>query len=263
MKRDNLKVLIYGAGRVGGTLYYTLKGCGIKAFRYSRNRRGLGYLSLRKIVDTIDSFDLIILSVPDSNIEAAVREFYRHIPVVSNRVILHTSGTMSYRILEPLMKKGFIIGSLHPYFSFFEIRRDVHLEDIRFGLSCNKGSFESIGDLLDRIGIDYEFIDDDKKVPYHISAVFVSNFTALLLRMAYELLGISGIKKNREEYIFSLLNSTLHNLRYYGIRDTITGPAIRRDKRVLDVHKKFLSEYNPMYLNIYQIISRIIQSIYK
>lgn len=263
MRRNSLKILIYGAGRVGGTLYYTLKKRGVEAFRYSRGKKGAGYLSLDRILKSIDSFDLVILSVPDMNIEVVVNELYRSIDRVSNRVILHTSGTISYRVLDPLIEKGFITGSLHPYFSFYRIRRDVNLEDICFGLSCEKNSLKRIEGLFNKIGINYEFILDEKRVPYHISAVFVSNFTALLLRIAFELLEYSGFRDKREDFIFSLLNSTLYNLKRFGIEKTITGPAIRGDMRVLNIHKGFLKGYNRLYLRLYTLVSNLIMTLYK
>lgn len=264
MRGDNLKIFIYGRGRVGGTLFSSLCKYSIVYYlnRSNRSKKGNSY-SFDDFIKRVDEFDLIILSVPDDQIENVVDKIYLSSKRVKGVIICHTSGTISYKVLKPLRKKGFIIGSLHPYFSFYKIREDVPIENIRFTLSCDRDKKDYVLRVLKRAKIEALFIEDYKKVPYHISAVFVSNFSAALLKIAYELLKRAGFNSViSERFIFSLLDSTIFNLRNYGIERTITGPAIRRDKRVLDIHKIYLKRENTLLFRIYSDISDAIHKLY-
>ncbi|MCX7959492.1 MAG: DUF2520 domain-containing protein [Deltaproteobacteria bacterium] len=263
MKRDKLKIFIYGKGRVGGTLFYSLKKNNTVCFLAKSDKRVSSGYSFDKFIAEINDYDLIILSVPDGKIKEAVNRIAGAGSSVKNTVICHTSGTVSYKVLQPLEKKGFIICSLHPYFSFYREEKDIGLKNIRFTLSCRETDKNVILAVLRRAGINACFLDDNLRLPYHISAVLVSNFSAMLQRIALELLEKTGFSEDESyRFIFSLLESTLSNLKRYGIRKTITGPAARGDTRILRLHKKFLGNYNRDYLKLYKTASDIIQQIY-
>lgn len=253
---------------MGGTLIHTLSKFNTLYTLIPESRKDKGlpvkkYFSLDEFVERVKEFELIILSVPDNQIEKVAGQLSNLVGKDKKGIILHTSGTISYKILNPLKERGFIIGSLHPYFSFYKIRKDVNIDDIEFTLSCDADKKDYILRRLRRAGIRAVYIDDDKKIPYHISAVFVSNFTALLLRIAFELLEKSGFdEKDASRFIFSLINSTLTNLDRSGIKHTITGPAVRRDKRIIGMHKDFLKKYNRIYYRIYSNLSSTIQRLY-
>ncbi len=264
MKKYKPSIFIYGAGRVGGTLYYSLLRNKNYVKACTKRDRKREFVSSRYFIKNYDKFDVVILSVPDRELENVV-EYLKKSPVnVKGKVLLHTSGTISYKILKPLEEKGFIIGSLHPYFSFYKVLRDVSVDGIIFSLSCSIEHKDRILNLLKKIGIKSVYLSDDLKVPYHISAVFVSNFSALLLKVARILLKKTDIPDDkRDEMIFSLLGSTIYNLKKFGIEKTITGPAIRGDKRILHLHKKYLKNNLYEFSNLYSMCTTLIQKIYE
>ena len=263
MKRGSPKIFIFGAGRVGGTLYHSLLKKGIDVARLTNGRAGDRRYSFERFIREINIFDVIILSVPDGEIEKVALKISKSVNKVNKKIILHTSGTVSFKALSILKKKGFIIGSLHPYFSFYQMRDDVTITDIKFTLFCEQKDLVQIKKTIEPAGIEPAYLEDRFKIPYHISAVFVSNFTALFVRIAYELLcGIGFNQAQSEEFILSLLNSTIYNLKRFGIDWMITGPAIRRDKRVLDMHRRYLKEFERDLYRLYSTATRIIQKIY-
>lgn len=265
MKRHSPEIFIFGAGRVGGTLFNSLLKERLNVSVLTRGGGRGRYYSFNQFIKEIDRFDLIILSVPDTEIENIALKLSHSINenIIKNKIILHTSGTISFEILKCLEEKGFIIGSLHPYFSFYQVRRDVRITDIRFALSCDRKHLKDISQMLKKIKISFTYLEDRYKTPYHISAVFVSNFTALILRIACDILKDSAFPKEEiEGFIFSLLDSTLYNLKRFGIDKTITGPAIRRDKRILSIHRRFLKKFNRDFYKLYSTSSNIIQKIY-
>ncbi len=272
MKKNKPKICIFGAGRVGGTLLSSLNRNtykvdvlikkGVNKSEYSASNN---FIEFSEFVKKINSYDIIILSVPDTKIESAVKQICNNIQRVNKKIIvLHTSGTISYNVFQPLGEKGFIIGSLHPYFSFYKVRKDVKIDEIRFSLSCAKRDLSFISSKLSKIGIKPVFLNDNLKTPYHISAVLVSNFSAMLIRIAFDLLLKAGFgEKDAEDFIFSLLNSTLNNLNNFGIRNTITGPAIRRDKKILKLHKEYLGRSDRTLMRFYSYASNLISEIYR
>ncbi len=264
MKRDRLKIFIYGAGRVGGTLRYALHR---RAVVHILKRKGskIRGCSFEQFVKRPENYDLIIISVPDSQISSVAESIYiaLHKNVSKKVIVCHTSGTLSYENLKRLRERGFIVCALHPYFSFYKTRKDVDIEKICFTLSCNQCDVRLIKGVLKKAGIRPVYIDDREKIPYHISAVFVSNFTALLLRIAYELLRKTDFpQRDAENFIFSLLNSTLFNLKKFGIENTITGPAVRRDKGILKMHSDYLKNSYPEVYKLYTLATGLIQQLY-
>lgn len=272
MKKNKPKICIVGAGRVGGTLLFSLNRNtgkvdvlikkGVDKSGYSARNN---FIEFSEFVKKINSYDIIILSVPDTKIEQAVKQICNNIHRVNKKIIvLHTSGTISYNVLRPLRDMGFIIGSLHPYFSFYRVRKDVKIDEIRFSLSCARRDVSFILYNLSKIGIKPVFLNDNLKIPYHISAVFVSNFSAMLIKIAYELLLKAGFcERDAEDFIFSLLDTTLYNLQNFGIRDTITGPAIRRDRKILKLHKQYLGRDDITLMRFYSYASNLISKIYR
>lgn len=264
MKRYRPTIFIYGYGRVGGTLYRSFLRERFIVKVYSRGKRGRDLVSLEYFFKNIDRFDIIILAIPDRDLVGVVDLLVRNISTVRGKILLHTSGTLSHKILSPLKEKGFITGSLHPYFSFYKKRGDLPLNSIRFSLSCSKKDEQYIFMILKKAGVVLFSLDDRMKVPYHISAVFVSNFSALLLKIARNILKRTGLaNKEIDDLIFSLLDSTIYNLREFGIDSTITGPAIRGDENIIEIHKRFLSENLPAIAPLYSLCTSIIQTLYR
>ncbi len=265
MKRGNFKIFIYGKGRVGGTLFHSLRKNNNDVYFLCRDKNDINKFScsFNEFANNINKYDLIILSVPDNQIEDVAKKIVISSETQKKVFICHTSGTISYKILNPLKEKGFVIFSLHPYFSFYKVRDDVLLDKIRFSVSCDVSRKKEILGFLKKIGIRAIYLSDTMKIPYHISAIFVSNFFAPLMRIAYELLKESGFKDiDASNFIFSLLESTLYNLKRYGIKNTITGPAARRDKRIMNIHKGYLKNYDRSLYRLYTELSNIIQRIY-
>ena len=86
----------------------------------------------------------------------------------------------------------------------------------------------------------------------HVAAVFASNFTNHMLRIAEEILHRKGLDR---EIMKPLIIESISKSLQLGAKKAQTGPAIREDYETLEAHHQFLS-YNEQLAEIYRLISQ-------
>src|SRR5690606_3787361 len=95
-------------------------------------------------------------------------------------------------------------------------------------------------------------IKSKDRMALHIAAVFASNFTNHLLRVAEEIMNRQGLDF---EMLKPLIVEQIHKSLQIGAKQSQTGPALRGDINTLDLHYQFLN-YNEQVAEIYKLISQ-------
>ncbi len=86
----------------------------------------------------------------------------------------------------------------------------------------------------------------------HIAAVFASNFSNHMIRIAEEVMRRQGLDF---EMLKPLIIETISKSLQLGAKAAQTGPAIREDYETLEDHHQFLN-YNESIAEIYRLISQ-------
>ena len=97
----------------------------------------------------------------------------------------------------------------------------------------------------------------EKRKYIHLTAVFACNFVNHLVARAKE---ISDSQDLPFEYFLPLIEETFDKLKYLDPKDAQTGPAVRNDQRVLDLHEDIIKD--EQQLIIFKTLNQSIKKMY-
>jgi predicted short-subunit dehydrogenase-like oxidoreductase (DUF2520 family) len=194
------------------------------------------------------SCDLVFLAVPDDSIPPLAQSLPWH----SGQGIVHLSGARSSAVLAAGREQGARIAALHPLMTF--PRRDLE-QPARVSLERLAGCYwalETEDTLLEQelrrlVGLlqgNVLMLGGESRIPYHIGAVFASNYVVALIGAACALLETLGI--GREESLAALLplvRATLASVTESGIPQALSGPVARGDSGTVASHLAWLEKY--------------------
>jgi predicted short-subunit dehydrogenase-like oxidoreductase (DUF2520 family) len=257
---------IVGTGRVGTVLGRALaaKGWTPRALcdrdrRSARESRrliggGTATTDLRKAGAT---GALVLVTVPDGAVAAVAAGLARTGRRWPGRVVLHTSGILPARALEPLRKKGAAVASAHPAQAF--PRKDLgagHFKGVFWGL---EGDEAAVGTALRMVralrGRALLLAEEDKAV-YHAACSLASNALVALERTASRLLAGTGIAEIwAAAVLWPLVQGTLQNVKSLGWDKALTGPISRGDEEAVRKHLEALRAH-PDILEVYRALGK-------
>jgi predicted short-subunit dehydrogenase-like oxidoreductase (DUF2520 family) len=259
-----MKLSIIGAGRVGQTLGLLARLAGFEIgdivcrskLSAKRAVQFIGAGRPQPVSDiALSPTDLILIATPDDKIEDAVRQIQSN--VITNTVVLHTSGALSSEILNPLKGKKVHVGSCHPLQSFTSSERNLAL--IRKTYFCIEGDAQALRlarRLVKSIGAHSFAIKTEMKGLYHAAAVLSSGGVTTLLSMALELLGHCGLKEaEARKVLLPLVEGTLANIQAVGAKQALTGPVRRGDVGTVRKNLRALQSIDKPALEIYRLLA--------
>ena len=245
MEKTNSTISIIGAGNMGFRLgiAFAEKGWNVSAV-YNRNRE-TGEKLTRALIrngsetvycDTISAVpetDITIISVSDDFIENAAKEYGKTHPG-SKTALLHTSGATSLSVLSV---SGCRYGVIYPLMTLSKIK-SIDFSIVPFLLETDDESVkEKEIALIKSLGAEYKFVDSEKRLDMHTSAVFCCNFVSYMLGLAFDLV------KDNPVFMMPLATETVR--KFFLMLDpdaTITGPARRADMKTIERHLQVLAD---------------------
>ncbi len=270
---DTNTVSIVGAGALGRALALRLRQKNVvlsavvsQNIVSARNlAKKVGCLYYGTDIGIVYSSSIIIVTVPDREIEKTVRQLYE-INFSSREVhIVHTSGSISVG-KSMIRKKAFacFTASMHPMQSFpskikwTKQTLDNHFGNIYFGIEGHPKSVSLIKRMIKRIGSSAWIIPSNKKAVYHLGGVISSNFTIALLFMAVRLYKEMGLSEKQTLKILGpILHQTIHNAESLGVSMALTGPAARNDRVTIAHHRKILIRHGRHFQRMYDDLTRL------
>lgn len=256
-------VAIIGAGRLGTSLGRALakKGYPIlwiadrKPAAARESRRIIGQGRATSDIARAGEAGIIVLSVPDEEIERVARRLARTSGVWRGKVVLHTSGILSADVLAALRPKGAFCASFHPVQSF--PRKDlppVHFKDIVIALEGDEAALPAAKRLVRSLGARALLLQARDKIFFHAACSMASNLFVPLFEMARTLLRRIGIKDARAvRVLLPLVEGTLQSLKHFDGADALTGPISRGDVETVKKHLEALKRY-PAARRAYQAL---------
>lgn len=194
---------------------------------------------------------LYIIAVKDN----AISEVSRNI-VHPDATVCHTSGSVNQDVLSGHAYSKY--GVLYPL-QTFSIEKNVNWPDIPFLINGNIS--ETKNDLLEfAMSLSGVAIvaDDSQRKSTHIAAVFANNFANHMMALSEEWLIMNGLDFS---ILKPLIFETINKLNSLSPKSAQTGPAIRHDDPVINMHLKELEKY-PAHQKVYRAITASIKEMY-
>jgi predicted short-subunit dehydrogenase-like oxidoreductase (DUF2520 family) len=189
--------------------------------------------------------DLVFLAVPDDVIEPLVGR----LPWRTGQSVVHLCGSKSAAVLAAAADLGAYVAALHPLMTFPSGALDppvtLLLERLR---GCYWGLETEFDPLADRLRQMVAALDGnvltvpgESRVPYHMGAVFASNYVVASLGAACALWGTFGIPSEEAlRALMPLLRGAVSSLAEYGLPQALTGPVARGDAGTVAAHLDWL-----------------------
>ncbi len=249
------KVAILGTGNLAWHLAPALEDAGHTVTEiYSRESRKAESLTARLYtaepktdLDFSDSeAEIFIMALADSAIPNIAEELI----LPDESILVHTSGAVSLDILG--YSSASYTGIFYPLQTFTR-DREIDFREVPFLLeSEDETSLQKLKRLAKSLSnVSYTVKTKDRKA-LHVAAVFASNFSNHMLRIAEEIMGRQGLEF---EMLKPLIIETISKSLELGAKKSQTGPAVREDMNTLDAHYQFL-QYNEQLAEIYKLISQ-------
>jgi predicted short-subunit dehydrogenase-like oxidoreductase (DUF2520 family) len=245
------RIVILGAGRLARHLALTLikSDCVITAVWNRSPESGIALAKqvhspfISDISNIPTNADLYLCAVSDSAIAGVAAQIPLH-----NRLIVHTSGSVSMNVLQPTSDE---IGVFYPL-QTFSCESEIDFSTVPI---CIEASSEKSMEILRNIGQSLSNTvipvnSDDRRI-LHLGAVMVSNFTNFLYTLADDLIQRNHLPPG---ILNPLILQTAKNAILGDPRRFQTGPAVRNDTEVIRNHLKMLAQ-DPEIREIYQLIT--------
>lgn len=265
--KEKPALAIVGCGKVGTAMGKLLSRAGypisgvvtrhLETARKAADEMGAGSYSDRPWDVTLGG-EVVFITTPDDLIASVCRKIAEHRGFRKNAVVIHCSGALSSRILDPARGCGALAATLHPLQSFASVEQ---------ALGLVPGSFFAIEGDQEALAIVREIVADLKGVPlgitaerktlYHAAAVAASNYFVAVMGLAMELNKAAGLPDELAcDALLPLVKGTLSNISVQGIPDALTGPIARGDVATVSAHIEALKGVTPEFLPLYRCLGR-------
>ncbi|ROZ88737.1 Rossmann-like and DUF2520 domain-containing protein [Gordonia sp. OPL2] len=257
-----LTVGIVSAGRVGIALGVALEQAGhvvgaVVARSDASRRRAADRLPESEIL-TIDGVvarsELLVLAVPDAELDGVVAEIARSGALRPNTLVVHTAGAKGIGVLAPLTDLGALPMAIHPAMTFVGTDDDIaRLRHACFGVTAaDEVGFAIAQALVLEMGGEPVRIADADRVLYHAALAHGANHLITLIADAVAALdaAIDGPEGDTardaatvdgsgtrlaERILAPLVTASLQNVLELGPR-ALTGPVARGDAAAVADH---------------------------
>lgn len=244
-------ISIVGSGNIAFHLGIALKNSGINInYIYSRNE--IESISLAKILNAQKTLDIqelansemILICVPDDSI-AEIIDKTPNIPTA------YTSGSV-----ELTQVYGRNLGVFYPLQTFNK-KGNVAIDKVPIFIEATNEVFQNqLIELAKIISNNVSIVNSEERKKYHLSAVFLNNFTNHLLYLSKKEAEKNGLKWDN---LLPLLEETFKKNLTSNPFDNQTGPAKRKDLITIEKHLSMLEGKSK---EIYQTITESIKSTY-
>jgi predicted short-subunit dehydrogenase-like oxidoreductase (DUF2520 family) len=196
--------------------------------------------------EIMNSADIYFVAINDS----AFKEVLPKIDF-SNRLVVHCAGSVRMNELESYSSN---IGVFYPLQTFSK-QRNVDFSKIPVFIEANNSKNENLLiEIAEKISEKVTVLDSERRISLHISAVFACNFVNHFYHIAGNILKSKAIDF---DLLRPLILETALKVQTFNPENVQTGPAVRFDENIINLHLSELSE-TPDYQKLYETISKSI-----
>lgn len=258
---DVLKIGFVGAGKVGFSLgkYFSVNNVKLSGY-YSKNYNSAeraAEFTNSKAYDILENIviesDALFITTPDDEIKK-IWQSIKNIKI-KDKLIIHTSGSLSSNIFSDIKSKGAFGYSVHPMFPFSDKYNTYkQLNSAYFSIEGEKRYLYTLKSFIEKLGNTVFIIDADRKALYHLANVMVSNMVLSIIGIGENYLCECGVDKGMAiKALYPLICANIHNIKDNGILNSLTGPIERGD---LETIKKHFEVMPKKHFELYKELSK-------
>jgi predicted short-subunit dehydrogenase-like oxidoreductase (DUF2520 family) len=260
-------VALIGAGSVGTGVAALLKRAGqrivaVTSRSASSARRGAEILGAVAVDDPSDlpRADVYLIGTGAEAVRDVAASLADSRPL-SGSVAIHFAGAVGIAPLEPARAGGAEVLALHPVQACPNVEAAIrNLPGSVWGATTSPDSEMWARGLIEMLEGEAVRVAESDRVPWHAAAVVTSNGIAALAAGGESILRSIGVE-HPERVLGPLAEGTLTNARLGGGgAATLTGPIVRGEVEVVEMHAKALNE-RPELGDIYRSVSRLIAQV--
>lgn len=245
-----MQISFIGSGNVASFLSQNLyaKGYKIKHI-YSKTFANAEALSKKVNATPLHSLssmqtatdEIIVIAAKDDSLEEITSK------IATCALVVHTAGSIPIEILSKFQNHGV----LYPMQTFSK-NKHVNPASVHFFIEANSKENENrIKALALAISNTVNILSSSQRMLLHISAVLSCNFTNHLFALSEDILKTINLDFS---ILTPLLRETVEKALIQGPTASQTGPAIRKDEKIIEKHLKNLDLF-PKHQEIYKILS--------
>jgi predicted short-subunit dehydrogenase-like oxidoreductase (DUF2520 family) len=258
---------IIGAGRVGRALGRRLRELGWKIGAVVASSESSARKAVRSIgagrahaflTRQVLAAQVILITTPDRCTADVAGDLARiGAEELRGKIVLHTSGALSSRVLDPVKECGASVGSMHPLQTFSGVGVPP-LEGRVFTIEGDTAAVRMARLMARALGAVPVQIEGSKKPLYHAAGALAAGSVLALMEAATRLMTAAGMK--RREAVRALLPLTrqvLENFERLGPRAAWTGPLSRGDYGVVGAHTEAMNDLPVEFVEAYEAVNRL------
>ncbi len=248
-----MKTVIIGSGNVAYHLCRAFSESGISLTQvFGRNEAALSAISTElkipySVTEPADA-DLYIIAVSDTSVAEVSAQIKKN-----DCIVAHTSGSLPKEILQGDYRRA----SFYPLQTFSKDKPLDYSSVPIFVEAEHAADLETLTSLAERISGRVSAADFETRKYMHITAVFACNFVNHLFARAKE---IADSRQIPFAYFEPLIDETVEKIKTLEPKTAQTGPAVRNDERVLNLHREILTGE---HLKIYNVMNESIKKMYE
>ena len=190
--------------------------------------------------------DLILLAVKDDALPEIA-----DIIVDSEAVFAHCAGSVSIDVLRKFKRNAVI----YPLQSLSD---NTNPAEVPLLIEGNSSEVESLLiSTMQTLGMNHRLVNSEKRLHYHLAAVFANNFSNAILTATSE---VGKMYQLEFELLKPLISATYRKVLDGADPKAVqTGPAVRGDMKTMDKHLQMLEHRSDLKL-LYKAISSFLKS---
>jgi predicted short-subunit dehydrogenase-like oxidoreductase (DUF2520 family) len=260
-------ISIVGAGRLGRALARSLRQVGWRigpvVTRYADHSRAAVHAigagkPLATLTSEVVDADVILLATPDDVLAEVARQLAKlagH--KCRGKIVLHGSGALDNKVLQPLARCGAATGSIHPMQTFTK-NSQPNLKGVIFAIEGHPRARSAAGAIARALGGVPVPVASGSKPAYHAAGTLVAGHALALTEAAAQLLIKLGFTRAHAVVtLLPLIRQMLDNFEKHGPRAAWTGPASRGDYATLKKHQRALRRYPREFGESYATLVRL------
>lgn len=194
--------------------------------------------------------DLVIIAVSDQAISRVIQAITQYLP---DNLIVHTSGSTDLAILEQKHPRA---GVLYPLQTFSFERAVNWSETPLFVEAVQAQDLTLLTDLANSLSQHVYQYSSTQRLTLHLAAVFACNFSNYCYDMAKQVVDAEQVDFS---LLYPLILETANKATTNNPKEMQTGPAMRGDQNILNMHRQLLVDSNRTDLqDIYRLMSESI-----
>ena len=250
-----MRISMIGAGRVAYHLALVLSAHHEIVQIYSRTLEKAQYLAEQFNAQAIaqpeqldHEVDLVIIAVSDQSIANVIEQIH---PYLQQNLIVHTSGSTHLDLLKNVHARA---GVFYPL-QTFSLERQIDWQQTPLLIEAvNEQDQILLLELANSLSNRVYTYNSSQRLSLHLAAVFACNFANYCYDMGKQVVDAQQVDFS---LLYPLMLETANKATHNDPKQMQTGPAMRGDQNILNMHQQMLANMQREDLqNVYQLLSQ-------